>query len=159
MKVETQDIPLNDSPNMPHFWERTLRKLLPASSVATGHDSSHQWSMLRKYNLLKEVSNWLGFWLIKLEGVLCKRIPVKSLFLLTTSEMNHASVKCWTEPGGDSPCSSHLERKLQEEFLPPDNWEFTTKIKQENTWEVTALLKMRIFTTRICVTELGGLHR
>lgn len=33
-----------------------------------GRDSSHHWSMWRDDNLLEEVANLLGFWIIKHEG-------------------------------------------------------------------------------------------
>ena len=47
-----------------------------------------------------------------MKGLLCKQTPVETISL-TTSEMNHSSLECGAGPGGDSPCGSHLERKLQ----------------------------------------------
>lgn len=41
-----------------------------------------------------------------MKGVLCKQIPVKTISL-TTSRMNHSSVECGAESGGDSLCSNY----------------------------------------------------
>lgn len=118
-----------------HFWAHTVRKLLPASCVdcaartdMTPHISGACREMIICWR------RWLICWgseSSNMKGVLCKQTPVKTNSL-TTSEMNHSSVEYRAESGGDSPSSSHLERKLQGKFLPPEQLDFTAKIKKRN---------------------------
>lgn len=57
--ARVQNMPLNESPHVAHFWVYTLRKLFPVSCV----DSVHQTQLLgsRKqrgeYNLLEDMNN------------------------------------------------------------------------------------------------------
>ncbi len=116
-----------------HFWAHTVRKRLPASRVdgaAVPDMTPHISGVCGEMIICRR--RWLICWSSEssnMKGVLCKQTPVKTISL-TTSEMNHSSVECRVESGGDSPCSSHLERKLQGTFLPPDQLDFTAKMKE-----------------------------
>lgn len=123
VKRRTQDVPLDDSPCVSCYWAHTVRKPFPASSVdnAGGPDMIPHISGACR----ERISRWRR-WLIcsgsdssNTEGILCKQTPAK-LFSLNTSEMNHPSLECWAQAGGDSPCHSRLESKLQGAFLPLD---------------------------------------
>lgn len=60
-----------------------------------------------------------------MKGFLCKQTPVNTISL-TTSEINLLSPECGDEPGGDSPRSSHSERKLPRSIPAPGPMRFNS---------------------------------
>lgn len=114
-------MPLDDSLCVSHFWAHTCQEASCVDGAGgpdmTPHISGACGEMIICWR--RRLICW-GSESSNMKGVLCKQTPVKTISL-TTSEMNHSSLECGSEPGGDSPCSSsHLERKLQGTFLPLD---------------------------------------